>query len=913
MTIKRRIARIMAGSGAALLAISALTGAAAAPDQPWRDTSQTPEWRANALLSAMTSEEKVTLILATNDADFAPLAYLGIPEMRRVDASGGLRGDTGVTAFPAPNALGATFDTKLAGEYGAVIGAEAHDKRWNVVLGPTVDIDRNGLSGRAAEGYGEDTLVNGKMGAAVSAGVESKGVSTMIKHFAAYAQESGPRETLGVDVSERALRELYYPPFETAVVDGGADSVMCAYPRVNGTYACENSEMLTALKTDLGLSGYVATDFDPRSEWISGINAGVDSQSLFAKTDRTPFTDGRISAERVDDAVYRILLALFDSGAFDTPLPAEAAAVVTNDDHLATAVETGEEATVLLKNSGVLPLSNEPSVAVIGPAGADAITGIEGSSYVNPGDFVTPAEAIAAKADETTVSQGSLGDIALPTAPASAFGAGMSAEYFGSTDFSGPVISSGTASNIDFSGAPVEGLPSSWSARYSGTITPTSTGLLRLSSLLSGSAKVTVNGETVFDGSRFIWDFFFAPQEYTLGGVVELEAGVPADIVVEYSTAGGGFFGPRMTLGWQPDSLIPAAVEAARNSDVAVVFANEFTGEAVDRVGLSLPGDQNALIEAVAAVNPNTIVVLHTPGPVLMPWLDDVAAVTQAWYQGAAVGESIANVLYGDADPGGRLPMTFPASTDQGPALVRDSNEVSYDEGIYVGYKWYEQNDQTPLFPFGYGESYTDFAYSDLATTPMLIPASPVDGPSTAASIATTPATASVTITNTGDRAGSDVVQFYAGALPTDAVDTVDRALAGFAKVDLEPGESQRVTVELDNRVLSYWDTTADRWAAPTGSVPLVAARSAVDDQLSSSVAVSVAPTSTGPDGTPGDGTPGTDPAGDQPGASGSDKLAATGSSTVASLGLIAGLLLMLGAGLVVQRRRSHASQTRRS
>ncbi|WP_082480572.1 glycoside hydrolase family 3 C-terminal domain-containing protein [Agreia sp. Leaf283] len=899
MTQRTRISRIAAGAGAALIAVSALTGAALAPDQPWRDASQAPEWRAQSLLSAMTADEKVTLILATNDADFAPLAYLGIPEMRRVDASGGLRGDTGVTAFPAPNALGATFDTELASEYGAVIGAEAHDKRWNVVLGPTVDIDRNGLSGRAAEGYGEDTLVNGRMGAAVSAGVESEGVITMLKHFAAYAQESGPRETLGVTVPERALRELYYPPFETAVVDGGADSVMCAYPRVNGTYACENPDMLSALKTDLGLDGYVATDFDPRSEWISGINAGVDSQSLFARTDRTPFTDGRISAERVDDAAYRILLALFDSGAFDAPLPAAAADVVTNDEHLATAVETGEEATVLLKNSGVLPLSTEPSVAVIGPAGADAITGIEGSSYVNPGDFVTPAEAITAKAGETTISQGSLGDVALPTAPASAFGTGLDAEYFGTGDLSGPAISTGTVPNVDFSGAPVQGLPSTWSARFSGTITPTSTGILRLSSLLSGSAKVTVNGETVFDGTRFIWDFFFARQEYTLGGVVELEAGVPADIEIEYSTTGGGFFGPRLTLGWQPDSLIPAAVEAARNSDVAVVFANEFTGEAVDRVGLSLPGDQNALIEAVAAVNPNTIVVLHTPGPVLMPWLDDVAAVTQAWYQGAAVGDSIANVLYGDADPGGRLPMTFPASTDQGPALVRDSNDVTYDEGIYVGYKWYDQNDETPLFPFGYGESYTDFAYSDLSTTPLVIPASPVDGPSTAASIATTPATASVTVTNTGDRSGSDVVQFYTGALPTDSVDTVDRALAGFAKVDLEPGESRRVTVELDNRVLSYWDTDADRWATPTGAVPLVAARSAVDDQLSSTVTVAVAPTSVDPGETQG-----TDPAGAQPGASGSDTLAATGNSTATTFGLVAGVLLLMGAGLAAVRRR---------
>lgn len=829
MRIRRTTGVAALCSAALALSTLALTGAAQPEAQPWRDTSQTPEWRADALLNAMTFDEKVTLILATNDEDFAPLAHLGIPQMRRVDASGGLRGDTGVTAFPAPNALAATFDTDLAREYGEVIGTEAHDKRWNVVLGPTVDIDRNGLSGRAAEGYGEDPLMNGLMGAAVSEGVENTGTMVMLKHFAAYAQESGPRETLAVDVSERALRELYYPPFETAIREGGADSVMCAYPKVNGTYACENEKLLSTLKTDLGLDGYVATDFNPRSDWVSGINAGVDSQSLFAQSDRTAFTDGRISPERVDDAAHRILLALFDSGVFDNPLPESAADVVTTPEHQATAIRTGEEATVLLKNDGALPLDADQTVAVIGPAGEDAMTGIEGSSYVNPGDFVTPVEAIQEKTGDVIVSQGSLGDVALPTVPAEAFGGTLTAQYFANADLEGEPVATREVENVDFSGAPVSGLPGAWSARITGTITPTSTGLVRLSSLLSGTAEVTVDGETVFDGTRFIWDFFFAPQEYTLGGAVELEAGVPAEITIEYSTEGAGFFGPRLTLGWQPDSLIPAAVEAARKADVAVVFANEFTGEAVDRLGYSLPGDQNALIDAVAAANPNTIVVLHTPGPVVMPWLDDVAGVAQAWYQGTAVGRSIANVLYGDAEPGGRLPVTFPASEEQGPELVRDSGTVSYDEGIHVGYKWFARHGEEPLFPFGHGLSYTTFAYDKLRTTQLNTKAAPNSSAATA--------TVSVTVTNTGDRAGSEVVQAYVGNLPT-TVDTVDQALAGFARVELEPGESQRVTIEIDPRVLSHWDEKADAWVTPRGSVPVSVGSSAADAELVGAIAV---------------------------------------------------------------------------
>ncbi len=912
----RRTARWAALCGVVLACSPlALSSAAGATEQVWRDTSLAPDERADLLLAAMAKDEKVRLVLATNDEDFGPLKHLGIPQMRRVDASGGLRGDTGVTAFPAPNALGASFDTELAREYGAVIGREAHAKRWNVVLGPTVDIDRNGLSGRAAEGYGEDPLVNGAMGAAVSAGIESEGSIAMLKHYGAYAQESGPRETLAVEVSDRALRELYYPPFEQAIREGGADSVMCAYPKINGVYACENSEMLGLLKSDLGLDGYVATDFAPRSEWVAGFNAGVDSQSLYAQGDWSPFYDGRISDARLDEAAYRMLLALFDSGAYDNPLPETAVDVATDDAHQALAVRTGEEASVLLRNEGALPLSTTDTVAVIGPSGSDAITGIEGSSYVDPGDFVTAAEAITAKAgsERTVVSQGSLGDVTLPTVPADAFDGALTAEYFSGTELAGDPLATGTVDALDFTGPPVDGLPSAWSARFTGTITPTETGLVRFSSLLSGSAKVVVDGQTAFDDSRFAWDFFFAPQEYTLGGVVELTAGVPVEIQVEYSTRGAGYFGQRLTLGWQPESLIPAAVEVARGADVAVVFANEFTGEAVDRIGLSLPGDQNALIEAVAAVNPNTIVVLHTPGPVLMPWLDDVEGVVQAWYQGTAIGQSIANVLYGDAEPGGRLPMTFPASADQGPQLVRDSGSVTYDEGIFVGYKWFEQQQAVPLFPFGYGLSYTDFAYSDLEVVTS-------EAGAAAERIAAPAVTVRATVTNVGDRAGSDVVQAYVGHLPTDAVDTVGQALAGFAKVDLEPGASERVEISVDPRVLSYWDETGEAWVTPEGAVPLSIGASAADVALTGVIDTSAAtapePGEPGQPGEPGEPGTGAEPGdsggpgqddGDtdaaSPAADAGDDLVRTGSDLPIAALVLAVTLILAGAGIVLRQR----------
>ncbi|MFI1028368.1 beta-glucosidase H [Streptomyces sp. NPDC020951] len=818
-------------------AASAAPLAAAAADQPWRDRRKSAARRADALLNAMTFEEQVTLVTAVEVADFKPLEHLGIPAMTRVDASDGLRGDTGVTAFPAPNALAATFDTELAEEYGDAIGVEARGKGWNVLLGPTVDIDRNPRNGRESESYGEDPLVNGLIGAAVTRGFQKNDVIAQVKHFTVYNQEDG-RNTLDVVVSERALREVYYPAFEHTIRDGGALSIMGSYPKVNGVFACEDPHIIGALKNDLGLKGYLGTDYYPYGDRVKEINAGVDSAALIPDTPKDAFTDGRIPKERTRDAAGRILYALFASGAYDNPLPSAPAEVVTTDAHQALARITGERATVLLKNKGgLLPLSKKKTIAVIGPAGKDAMTGVEGSSYVDPGDFTTAVDAITAKTGAARVlfSQGTLGDVALPTIPGAVFTTpdgqpGLHAEFFAGEDLSGTPLTTTTASNIDFRwGNPVGGLPAKWSARWTGRITPPTTGLVRLSTLLAGAAKIVVDGVTVLDESRFIWDSFFGPKESAIGGVTGLVGGRPVDITVEYSTKDAGFYGPSMKLCWQPDSLIPAAVATAKQADVAVVFVNNYSGEAFDRDDLSLPGDQNQLVEAVAAANPNTVVVLNTSGPMLMPWLGQVKGVLQAWYQGAATGTSIANILYGDAEPGGRLPVTFPADERQGPTTYTGgkndfaNGSITYDEGIYVGYKWYDKHRAQPLFPFGHGLSYTSFSHD----RPRVYSRGRGDEA----------AEVSVEVRNAGRRTGSDVVQVYIGQLPT-TVDTPARTLAGFARVELAPGQRRTVRVTVSRRALSYWDEAKSRWVTPTGKVPVYVGRSAAEVTYAGSITV---------------------------------------------------------------------------
>ncbi|MFJ9024948.1 beta-glucosidase [Streptomyces sp. NPDC102259] len=802
--------------------------AASSADQPWRDKRTSPARRAGALLGAMTFEEQVALVTAVEIPDFKPLERLGIPAMTRVDASDGLRGDTGVTAFPAPNALAATFNTELAEEYGATISTEARAKGWNILLGPTLDILRDARYGRQAESYSEDPLVSGLIGAAVTRGFQKNDTIAQIKHFTAYNQEEG-RLSLDVAVSERALREVYYPAFEHTIREGGALSIMGSYPKINGVFACQNSHVISTLKTDLGFKGYLGTDFYPHADRVDCVNAGVDSTALMPDMPKDAFTDGRIPTARTRDAAHRILYALFASGAYDNPLPATPADVVTTDAHQNLARTTGEQATVLLKNEGdLLPLSKRRTIAVIGPAGKDTITGVEGSSWVDPGDFTTALEAITSKAGAARVlfSQGTLGDTTLATVPTDVLTTpdgkpGLHAEFFAGEDLAGTPLATTTTPTVDFRyGNPVGSLPAQWSARWTGRITPPTTGPVRFAALLSGAARLTVDGKTVIDESRYSWDSFIGPREWPVGGVIELTGGKAVDITVEYSTKDAGYYGPGLVLGWQPESLIAAAVATAEKADVAVVFVNNYSGEGLDREDLALPGDQNQIIEAVAAANPHTVVVLNTSGPMLMPWLGRVKSVLQAWYQGAATGTSIANVLYGDADPGGRLPMTFPATEEQGPTQYTGGKNdaangtITYDEGIYVGYKWYDKHAQKPLFPFGHGLSYTSFSFDHARVTTR--------GRGDEA------AEVGVEVRNTGRRTGSEVVQVYIGHLPTE-VDTPARTLAGFAKVELAPGHRKTVRVAVSRRILSYWDESENQWVTPAGKVRVYVGRSAAD------------------------------------------------------------------------------------
>ncbi|NGO77636.1 beta-glucosidase [Streptomyces sp. YC504] len=797
--------------------------AAADGTTPTAADGTTPQERADALLARMTEAEKESLVRC----DFAALAHLGIPALTMADASAGLRGERGVTAFPVPLAQAATFDGELMRRIGVAIGTEGRAKGYNNLLGPTVDITRTWHFGRQAESMGEDPLLAGRLAAACTTGMQSRHVAATVKHFAGYTQETH-RFFTDTKVSGRALHEIYQAPFRHVIAAAPATSVMMAYPKINGVFATQNPALYDDLKKGLGLQGYTVPDFWAGDDQVAAARAGMDLAGLGpggVKLAPGSLAGGAIPGTRLHDAARRILITMYATGLFDHPLPAPSADVSTKA-HQDLAHEAAVGSTVLLANrTGTLPLpATVKSLAVIGPAGTDVLTGVSGSTYVDPGTWTTPLQAIRTRAGtavKVTHAQGTKGDLPLDTVPSSVLrtraGAtgGLTGTYYAGADATGTPLATRTDATVDFTAAPVDGLPAVWSATWTGALVPTTTGLHRFSLLTAGTATLKINGTTVVSGTRHTRRFFLGPYDYPLGATVELTAGRPVTVELRYTNSGADTGTCGLTLGWQPESLIPAAVEAARAADAAVVFVNRVAGEDMDHLRLGLPGDQDRLIGAVAAANPRTVVVLNTDGPVAMPWQHEAAAVVQAWYGGRGTGTALAAILFGDSDPAGRLPVTFPADPSQGPGTTTatypgTNGAVGYDEGIHVGYRFYDRHGQRPRFPFGHGLSYTTFSHGSLEAS---------------YDAAARKATVAVTVTNTGTRAGTEVVQLYA-TLP-DAAAAEPRRLVGFRKVTLQAKASTRMELSVPVRELMTW--TAGRWELVPGTYTLAVARSARD------------------------------------------------------------------------------------
>jgi beta-glucosidase len=806
--------------------------------------------RAADMVGKMSVADKIALACG----DFAAVAHLGLPALSFTDGGNGVRVADDATAFPVCVSLAAAFDEQLAYRFGSAVGQEARGAGHNVLLGPALDIARTLVGGRLAEAFGEDPCLTATLGAAYVRGAQ-RNVVAMVKHFVVNNFETGrtgagwPPSDRGpavdIHVSRRALEEIYFPPFRRALTDAGAGSVMGSYNQVNGGYACQNPELLGTPKDRWGWGGFVAPDFmfavrDP----VAAARAGLDLPGLDDAEGRSPedFTSGRIGRDRLDDIVTRMVAAMVTHGLLDRPavIPGPPAA-----ESLELAAEAAVAGSVMLVNRAeALPLGEDvSSLAVIGPAGLDAIYVMGGSPAVklHPDRVVTPLAGIRQRAGtrvQVGHAQGSWGDVPLPAIPPALLstppvpgtpaGPGVRAEYVdGPTPTPGQRVTR-IEPAIEMTEPPA-GFGPRWRATWTTVLTPAGSGHHRFSLAVAGQGSLYLDDELMAAGAREAIHFIDGPS-YALQAVIPLVAGQPVTIRVEYETGPAitaEEFGlrPEVRLGWQPpDGLIADAAAQAAQCGAAVVIVNQASGEGMDRQSLALPGDQDRLITEVARSNPRTVVVLNTPGPVFMPWLDEVAAVLQVWYPGEQFGTALARVLFGDDDPGGRLPVTFPAHAGQGPVQAAGQypgvgGVATYTEDILVGYRFFAANNQPPLFPFGHGLSFARFGYENLSVQRP--------GPGEIQ--------VSFGIVNDSPRPGHEVAQLYLRCPAAAAEPPVQ--LKGFQRVHLSPGERRDVTFTLTPADLAAWSDPGG-WTVCPGRYEVLIGASSADVRLSASVEV---------------------------------------------------------------------------
>jgi len=764
---------------------------------PWATASaakrSSPSALAAEVVARMTLSEKLGLVNLANANGYenqdSGVPRLCIPALTLQDSPNGLaNGVTQVTQLPASLGIAASFDTALAYQYGQVLGQEAKGKGIDVVQGPELNLDRVPESGRAFEAYGEDPYLTAALGAANIEGIQSEGIMADAKHYSAYNQETA-RFLVDQVISARALAEIYQVPFEAAVKQGHVATIMCAYGSLNGANACSSPYLYQALKS-WGFTGFVRSDLDAVEAAVPAFAAGMSViKPAAVATLRDAVLNHHLGIARLNDAVQRVLTEMFAFGMVAHPPAGNINADVATPAHAAFARQVAEASMVLLRNKkSLLPLDPKrlASVAVIGhDAGASTMSAGYGSSRVKADYVVTPLAAL--KLDlgpkvKVTYADGGGASLVQREVPASwlvaakALKPGPEPPEFTGADPQGIAdlqVERAPSVTPQLATAAAPGTGKYWTT-WDATLTPQQSGLYTLSLTQSGDSWLYLDGKVVMASPGL-----HAPGPWSTS--VVLSAGQHYALRLEWFMATPETE-PTLGLAYQSDD-IATAVRVARSAQVAVVFVNDFTSEAFDRPNLSLPGDQDALIEAVAAANPHTVVVLNTGGPVLMPWVNKVGAIVEAWYPGQEDGNAIAAVLTGLVDPSGHLPVTFPATASQGPvnSLAQwpgENGRVIYSEGLDIGYRYYNDHHLRPLFPFGFGLSYTSFSLS-------------------AASVRTkgTVATVRVRVANAGSRSGTAVVQAYL-TYPAAAGEPPAQ-LRAFGCVTLKPGQSRVLTMHL--------------------------------------------------------------------------------------------------------------------
>jgi len=774
--------------------------------------------RLAALLEKLTLEEKVQLLTGRDFWTTWPIEKIGLRRMLLSDGPSGVRGEFWDERDPSLNlpsatALSASWDTAIAKRYGEAAAHEARRKGVDVVLGPTINLHRSPLGGRHFEAFSEDPVLTANLAAAYVDGLQSNGVAATPKHYIANDFET-ERFTADVQVSERALRELYLLAFEKAITEAHAWVVMSSYNSINGATATENELLETPLNSEWGFDGVVVSDWTG----VRSTNSARYSQDLampgpvgaWGDALVAAVNEGSVAVTDIDRKVLRLLTLAARVGALDG-FEAETIPLGDGEDGVAFARLAETEGMVLVRNDGILPVAAAPQrIAVIGHNATVARTMGGGSATVIPEKVVAPLEAIreAFPNSEVTYSIGAVvqsGVSELPLAelvnPATGT-AGVRASFL---DSEGVELFAedrrSTALVWIGSEAPVE---HSATIRLATTWTPTETTRVQLGFAAVGHATIEINGEIFSDEISEAQGDDLGAALLSPGVVtnpLDVIAGESLDIVIEYVRMQAPGFGGAASFAFgvgpadgRPEELLQQAEAAAAAADLVVLVVgtnSQVESEGFDRSDLNLPGRQDELAERVLAANSRTITVVNSGAPVVLPWQRKSAAVLLTWFGGQEFGNALTDVLTGIREPGGRLPVTWPATQSSVPVLDVTPRDgvLTYEEGIHIGYRAWLKANATPEFPFGFGLGYTTWTAGESAVD------QDPDGNTTV----------TASLTNTGARAGKQIVQVYVSR-KNSAIDRPVRWLAGFAAVRAEAGETVTATIAVDRRAFANWD-----------------------------------------------------------------------------------------------------------
>ncbi|MGW7430442.1 beta-glucosidase [Streptomyces sp. NPDC054861] len=808
--------------------ISAETGAGTGGDAA-------RERAVEAALARLDLDTKARLLAGQDMWSLPALPEIGLASLVMSDGPVGVRGvrwtaDDPSVALPSPTALAASWDPSLARRAGRLLAQEARRKGVHVVLAPTVNLHRTPLGGRHFEAYSEDPYLTGEIGTGYVRGVQDGGVGTTVKHFVANDAETD-RFTVDNRIAPRPLRELYLAPFEAIVTHARPWGIMTAYNQVNGVTMTEHHQLVNeVLRGEWGFDGCNVSDWMAARSTRGDIEGGLDvampgPTTVYGEALAAAVRAGEVEETAVDAAVRNVLRLAARVGALEGAPPAVTETPETADGD-ALAREIAHRGFVLVRNeNGALPVAAGRTVALSGAAARDARILGGGSAQVFPAHTVSPLDGLTAALPEGALTFSVGADPSDELVPA---GQGFTLRAV-CRDAAGTVLGEGSLPNGQVqwigddlpAGVTHEALAS---IEVVGTFTPRESGAHSFGTRGLGAFTLTVAGETVFDGVQAMGPetdpfeaFFGAPVErasipLTAGESVEVSLRHVLDKEFAAPLPAVMFSFVHLAPRRDPDELIAEAVEAARAADTAVVVVattERVESEGFDRKDLALPGRQDDLVRAVAAANPRTVVVVNAGSPVEMPWRDEVAAVLLGWFPGQEGGAALADVLTGAAEPGGRLPTTWPVALADVPvtATTPTDGALSYDEDVFIGYRAWDKAGAVPAYAFGHGLGYTTWTYDALDVTPD---------------------SATVRLTNTGTRTGREVVQIYL-APTADTVERPARWLAGFGCAEAEPGASVEVEIPLPRRAFEIWDEEKHAWSLVPGTYEVRAAHSLAD------------------------------------------------------------------------------------